>query len=119
MDSSSRKIVAIVAIITVVILAVMAGNIFAEYQQSEITAAVEPPKSLTDRDEAAIAQDKGPEIESGFSTEIPQVEDIPAIDGKPSMVFDNDSSNNNPVAKEITKGIPDQTDPPGTVTTVE
>ena len=105
MDSSSRKIVAIVAIITLTVMAVMAGNFFADSGASESTAAVEPPEPRNDSAEAAISAGATPNAGSEFSSDIPKAEDIPAIDGKPSMTFENDSSNDTPVAQESTKGI--------------
>lgn len=105
MDSSSRKIVAAIAIITLFILGVMAGSYFTGADSSESTAAVEPPEPRSDSDEAAISAGEAPAADSEFSSDIPKSEDIPAIDGKPSMVFENDSSNNIAVAKESTKGI--------------
>jgi hypothetical protein len=92
MDSSSRKIVAIVATLTIVILAVMAGNLYTNSGSNESTAALETPQPSTDSNEAAMAQDSSTAKNAGFSNEVPKSDDIPAINGEPSMVFENDNS---------------------------
>lgn len=105
MDSSSRKIVTIVGILTIVILAVMAGNFYAGSGTAESTAAIEPPAPLNDSAESAMSQGIAPSASSEFSTDVPQSEDVPAIDGAPSMVLDGaDNKGSNPVAPESVKG---------------
>lgn len=105
MDDSSRKIVTIVGILTILILAVMAGKFYTDSSTAESTAAVEPPAPLNDSAEAAISQVATPNGASEFSTGVPQSENIPAIDGAPSMVLDGaDNTNSNPVAPESSKG---------------
>ncbi len=105
MDSSSRKIVTLVGILTIVILAVMAGNFYADSGAAESTAAIEPPAPLNDSAEAVISQGTAPSASSEFSTDVPQSEDVPAIDGAPSMVLDGaDNKGSTPVAPESVKG---------------
>lgn len=110
MDNSSRKIVAIFAIITLTVLAVMAGTFYKNSQNAASTAAVEPPTPLNDQAEADMAVGTAPNENSGFSSDVPKSEEIPAINGEPSMVFENDGSADPNVAKESTKGI---ATPPG------
>ena len=106
MDTASRRLVIIIAIFTVIVMAVMAGTFYSDSKEQVNTAAVEPPQPLNDAAEAANSGEQGQQAASEFSTDIPTREEIPAIDGTPSMTFDNTQNNNNNVAKESTKGIP-------------
>jgi hypothetical protein len=106
MDTASRRLVAVIAICTLLVMAVMAGKYYSNSQDPASTAAVEPPAPLNDEAEAAMSADTGQQAASEFSTDMPTAEEIPAIDGKPSMTFDNAPNDNNAVAKESTKGIP-------------
>lgn len=114
MDSSSRKIVGIFAIITLTVLAVMAATFYKNSQNVDSTAAVEPPAPLNDQAEADMAAGTAPKEDAGFSTDVPKSEDIPAINGEPSMVFDNAGAADPNVAKESTKGIAGPSVPPVT-----
>lgn len=95
MDKSSRKIVAIIAIFTLTVLAVMAGSFYTNSQNAESTAAVEPPAALNDQAEAAISEGIAPTGNSEFSSDVPSSQDIPAINGEPSMTFGNEQTNDN------------------------
>jgi hypothetical protein len=103
MDSSSRKIVAIIAIFTLTVLAVMAGSFYTKAQNAENTAAVEPPAPLNDEAEADKNADTTPKAGTGFSSDVPTAEEIPAITGAPSMVFDNDGNADTQAAQESSK----------------
>lgn len=92
MDSSSRKIVAAIAIITLAIIAFKGAQYYVEAEQSNITLGRE---QVAPREVGADASRiETPQPEPGFSPDVPTPENIPAIDGKPSMVFDNDNFNN-------------------------
>lgn len=103
MDSSSRKIVALIAIFTITVLAVMAGSYYTNAQNAESTAAVPPPAPLNDEAEADKAAGTTPKAGTGFSSDVPKAEEIPAINGAPSMVFDNDGNADTPAAQESSK----------------
>lgn len=93
MDRSSRKVVKFVAIGAITIMAVIAGSYFADPQVPESTAATEPPPPLNDQAEAAISAGSQPSANSEFSSDVPMAQDIPAINGAPSMTFENDQAN--------------------------
>lgn len=101
MDKSSRKIVAIIAIFTLTVLAVMAGSFYTNAQNADSAAAVEQPAALNDQAEAAISEGAAPTGNSEFSSAVPSSQDIPAINGEPSMTFGNEQTNgaNPPVNK--------------------
>ena len=107
MDMTSRRVVAVIAIFTILVMAVMAGSFFSDSQNPASTAAVEPPQPLNDEAEAAMSENAAQNETSEFSSDVPTLEEIPAIDGKPSMTFDNAPDNSNVAAKESTKGLPD------------
>lgn len=106
MDTASRRLVITIAIFTVIVMSVMAGKFYSDSKEPDSTAAVEPPQPLNDAAEAASSGEPGQQAASEFSTDIPTREEIPAIDGAPSMTFDNTQSDNNDVANESTKDIP-------------
>lgn len=92
MDSSSRKIVTFIAVVTIIVVAAMATRSYLDAGQSTTAAPVEtneanapeapkrqPAENVTNpRDEMPVAA--------------PEIEDIPAITGEPSMTFENENS---------------------------
>ena len=69
MDSSSRKIVTFIAVVTIIVMAAMATRSYLDADQSTTAAPVETNEATA-----------------------PEIEDIPAITGEPSMTFESENS---------------------------
>lgn len=94
MDNSSRKIVGLIAIVAFTVMAVIIGKSYAD----SVSAPSDPvaqtaPEALSDADEAAAAKDQPATAASEFSTDVPVPEEIPAINGEPSMVLPSSNDN--------------------------
>ena len=92
MDSSSRKIVTFIAVVTIIVVAAMATRSYLDAGQSTTAAPVE-----TNEANAPEAPKRQPaENVTNPSDEMPvaapEIEDIPAITGEPSMTFENENS---------------------------
>ena len=92
MDSSSRKIVTFIAVVTIIVMAAMAIRSYLDADQSTTAAPVEATE-----DSAPEAPKPNPaENVTNPSDEMPvaapEIEDIPAITGEPSMTFENENS---------------------------
>ena len=109
MDSSSRKIVGIIAIIAFTVMAVIAAKFYVDsVSEPSNPAALPAPEVLSDSDEAAAAKAQPANAASEFSTDVSAPEEIPAINGEPSMVLpssDDNASNTPP--PEAAKGSPE------------
>lgn len=104
MDSSSRKIVTIIAIIAFTVMAVIVGKAYVDsVSEPNIEAVVPATEALSDGDKAKAADEaannESAKAESEFSTDVPVPEEIPAINGEPSMILPSSNPNeNNPPA---------------------
>ena len=92
MDSSSRKIVTFIAVVTIIVMAAMAIRSYLDADQSKAAAPAEATE-----DSAPEAPKREPsENVTNPSDEMPvaapEIEDIPAITGEPSMTFENENS---------------------------
>ena len=92
MDRSSRRIVTFIAVVTIIVMAAMAIRSYLDADQSTAAAPVE-----TNDDAAPEAPKRQPtENMTDASDEMPiaapEIEDIPAITGEPSMTFENENS---------------------------
>ena len=92
MDSSSRKIVTFIAVVTVIVMAAMATRSYLDADHSTTAAPVEA------NDDAAPEAPKPQRSENVTDTSdkmpvaAPEIEDIPAITGEPSMTFESENS---------------------------
>ncbi len=109
MDYSSRKIVKYIAIIALTVMAVIAAKFYVDsVSEPNNPAALPAPEALSDSDEAAATQDQPAKAASEFSTDVPVPEEIPAINGEPSMVLPSSDNNASaPPAPEAAKRIPE------------
>lgn len=92
MDRSSRRIVTFIAVVTIIVMGAMATRSYLDADQSTTAAPVE-----TNDDAAPEAPQREPtENVTDASAETPvaapDIEDIPAITGEPSMTFENEDS---------------------------
>ena len=92
MDRSSRRIVTFIAVVTIIVMAAMATRSYLDADQSTTAAPVET------NDDAAPEAPKPPPAENMTDTSAetpvaaPEIEDIPAITGEPSMTFESENS---------------------------
>ncbi len=105
MDSSSRKIVTIISIIAFTVMAVIVGKFYVDsVGEPSNPAALPAPEALSDSDEAAAAKGQPAKAGSEFSTDVPVSDEIPAINGEPSMVLpSSNDADSNPPAPEVVK----------------
>ncbi len=105
MDNSSRKIVKIIAILALTVMAVIAAKFYVDsVSEPNNPAALPAPEALSDSDEAAVTQGQPEKAASEFSTDVPVPEEIPAINGEPSMVLPSSDDNaSTPPAPEAAK----------------
>ena len=92
MDSSSRRIVTFIAVVTIIVMAAMATRSYLDAELNKAAAPVE-----TNDDAAPEAPKREPtENVTDASAETPvaapEIEDIPAITGEPSMTFESENS---------------------------
>ena len=93
MDRSSRRIVTFIAVVTIIVMAAMATRSYLDADQSTTAA----PVVETNDDAAPEAPKREPsENVTDTSDEMPvaapDIEDIPAITGEPSMTFESENS---------------------------
>lgn len=92
MDRSSRRIVTFIAVVTIIVMAAMATRSYLDADQSTAAAPVEA------NDDAATEAPKRQPTENmtDASDEMPvaapEIEDIPAITGEPSMTFESENN---------------------------
>ena len=105
MDSSSRKIVTIIAIVAFTVMAVIAGKFYVDsVGEPSNSVALPATEALSDSNEAAAGKGQPAKADSQFSTDVPVSEEIPAINGEPSMVLPSSDDNaSTPPAPEAAK----------------
>jgi hypothetical protein len=92
MDSSSRKIVTFIAVVTIIVMAAMAIRSYLDADQSTTAAPVEATEdSAPEAPKPNPAENVTNPIDE-MPVAAPEIEDIPAITGEPSMTFENENS---------------------------
>lgn len=92
MDSSSRKIVTFIAVVTIIVVASMATRSYLDAQQSKTAAPVETNEATAPEAPKRQPAENGPNASNEMPVTAPEIEDIPAITGEPSMTFENENS---------------------------
>lgn len=92
MDSSSRKIVTFIAVVTIIVVAAMATRSYLDAQQSTTAAPVETNEANALEATKRQPSENVPNTSDEMPVAAPEIEDIPAITGEPSMTFENENS---------------------------
>ena len=92
MDSSSRKIVTFIAIVTIIVMAAMAIRSYLDADQSTTAAPVEANEATAPDATKRQPTENVPNPIDEMPVAAPEIEDIPAITGEPSMTFENENS---------------------------
>ncbi len=92
MDSSSRKIVTFIAIVTIIVMAAMAIRSYLDAPQNTTAASVEATEDTTPEAPKRQPTENVPNTSDEMPVAAPDIEDIPAITGEPSMTFENENS---------------------------
>lgn len=90
MDSSSKKIVMIIAAATLAIIAVMAFNNYNMAEAEKASVDTTAPAPVDPQPATVATPAPAPQPANGG----PVTESVQAIDGSPSMILDNEGSNN-------------------------
>ena len=92
MDSSSRKIVTFIAVVTIIVMAAMATRSYLDADQSTTAAPVETNEATAPEAPKPQPSENVPDTSAEMPTAAPEIEPIPAITGEPSMTFENENS---------------------------
>ena len=92
MDSSSRKIVTFIAVVTIIVMAAMAIRSYLDADQSTAAAPVEATEDSAPEAPKPNPAENVPNTSDEMPVAAPEIEDIPAITGEPSMTFENENS---------------------------
>jgi hypothetical protein len=92
MDSSSRKIVTFIAIVTIIVMAAMATRSYLDADQSTTAAPVEATEDSAPEAPKPNPAENVPNPIDEMPVAAPEIEDIPAITGEPSMTFESENS---------------------------
>ncbi len=92
MDSSSRKIVTFIAVVTIIVMAAMATRSYLDADQSTAAAPVETNEASAPEAPKRQPTENVTDTSDEMPIAAPEIEDIPAITGEPSMTFENENS---------------------------
>jgi hypothetical protein len=92
MDSSSRKIVTFIAVVTIIVMAAIAIRSYLDADQYTIAAPAEATEDSAPEAPKPQPTENVPDPIDEMPVAAPEIEDIPAITGEPSMTFENESS---------------------------
>ena len=92
MDSSSRKIVTFIAVDAIIVVAAMATRSYLDAEQNRAAAPVKTTEASAP--EAPKRQPAENMTDTSAETPVatPEIEEVPAITGEPSMTFENENS---------------------------
>lgn len=91
MDSSSRKIVTFIAVVTIIVMAAMAIRSYLDADQSTTAAPVEANEATAPEAPKRQPTENVTNPIDEMPIAAPEIEDIPAITGEPSMTFENEN----------------------------
>ena len=91
MDSSSRKIVTFIAVVTIIVMAAMATRSYLDADQSIAAAPVETNEATAPEAPKREPTENVTDTSDEMPVAAPEIEDIPAITGEPSMTFENEN----------------------------
>jgi hypothetical protein len=92
MDSSSRKIVTFIAVVTIIVMAAMAIRSYLDAPQNTTAAPVEATEDSAPEAPKRQPTENVPNTSDEMPVAAPEIEDIPAITGEPSMTFESENS---------------------------
>ena len=92
MDSSSRKIVTFIAVVTIIVMAAMATRSYLDADQNTTAAPVETNEATAPEAPKREPSENVTDTSDEMPIAAPEIEDIPAITGEPSMTFENEKS---------------------------
>jgi len=92
MDSSSRKIVTFIAVVTIIVMAAMAIRSYLDADQSTTAAPVEATEDSAPEAPKRQPTENAPNPSDEMPVAQPEIEEIPAITGEPSMTCENKNS---------------------------
>ncbi|WP_395628270.1 hypothetical protein [Sphingorhabdus sp.] len=92
MDSSSRKIVTFIAVVTIIVMAAMATRSYLDADQSTTAAPAGATEDSAPEAPKRQPTENVPNPSDEMPVAAPEIEDIPAITGEPSMTFENENS---------------------------
>ena len=92
MDSSSRKIVTFIAAVTIIVMAAMATRSYLDADQSTAAAPVETNEASAPEAPKREPTENVTDTSDEMPVAAPEIEDIPAITGEPSMTFESENS---------------------------
>ena len=92
MDSSSRKIVTFIAVVTIIVMAAMAIRSYLDADQSTAAAPVETNEASAPEAPKRQPTENMTDASDEMPIAAPEIEDIPAITGEPSMTFESENS---------------------------
>ena len=92
MDRSSRRIVTFIAVVTIIVMASMATRSYLDADQSTAAAPVEANEATAPEAPKREPTENVTNPSAETPVAAPDIEDIPAITGEPSMTFENEDS---------------------------
>lgn len=92
MDSSSRKIVTFIAVVTIIVMAAMATRSYLDADQSTTAAPVETNEATAPEAPKREPSENVTNPSAEMPVAAPEIEPIPAINGEPSMTFESENS---------------------------
>jgi hypothetical protein len=92
MDRSSRRIVTFIAVVTILVMAAMAIRSYLDADQSTTAAPVEATEDSAPEAPKPNPAENVTDTSDEMPVAAPEIEDIPAITGEPSMTFENENS---------------------------
>ena len=92
MDRSSRRIVTFIAVVTIIVMAAMAVRSYLDAEHRAAAAPVETTEAIAPEAPKRQPTENVPNPSDETPTAAPDIEDIPAITGEPSMTFENENS---------------------------
>ena len=92
MDSSSRKIVTFIAVVTIIVMAAMATRSYLDADQSTTAAPAEATEDSAPEAPKREPSENVADTSDEMPVAAPEIEDIPAITGEPSMTFESENS---------------------------
>jgi outer membrane biosynthesis protein TonB len=91
MDRSSRRIVTFIAVVTILVMAAMAIRSYLDADQSTTAAPVEATEDSAPEAPKREPTENVTDTSDEMPVAAPEIEDIPAITGEPSMTFENEN----------------------------
>ncbi|GAA3738788.1 putative membrane protein [Sphingorhabdus rigui] len=92
MDRSSRRIVTFIAVVTIIVMAAMATRSYLDADQSTTAAPVEANEATAPEGPKRQPAENMTDTSAETPVAAPEIEEVPAITGEPSMTFENENS---------------------------